>query len=179
MQTSQRDATLGAVDTTALQLNALDDDVLKEARRTLRNTGRYIRWSFWIVCTMYIVLFAVGITSAAISIGKAIVARSATDAVATSVTAGLSASSFFGLFLARPLESLERNAIYATWLSSVTSTFWTRVMYQHDVNTVDKDLVEMTDNLSSSLLALAEQHAKAIGKLKQPKQVAAHSKQQE
>ena len=95
---------------------------------------------------------------------RGFVAQSAPEAVGAVAIAGLSASSFFALFLTRPLESLERNIIYSAWLTAVTNTYWTQLMYLDDPHTVARDLTRTTDELLGSLSLLADHHSKATGK---------------
>ena len=85
--------------------------------------------------------------------------------------AGLSAASFFAFFLARPLEALERNAIYSQWLTATVTAYWTRLAYLSDRATVDADIEAATGDLIADLDKLARRHAMATARTPQPASV--------
>jgi len=109
-------------------------------------------------------LFGIGIVTAILAIVRSFTAQSAGEAVGAVAIAGLSAASFFALFLTKPLESLERNSIYSAWLTAVTNTYWTRLMYFSDPRTIEGDLINATTDLVAELSRLSEKHAAATSR---------------
>ena len=47
---------------------------------------------------------------------------------------------FIAFFVQRPSAALERNAIFMPWVSIVLTTFWTRLLYLDDPETLDVKL---------------------------------------
>lgn len=142
--------------------------VFKENIINVSNTGDYIRRSFLTLYWMYVVLFVIGVFGAVLTVVKGLTAQSASDAGGAAVIGGLSVASFLAIFVTRPLESLERNTIYDSWLTAVTNSYWTRLMYFNDPKTIDQDLKHATDDLVDELGKLADKHAGAISKYASP-----------
>jgi len=149
---------------TVADLQGFSKDVLLQNMQNVRSSSAYLRRSFLTLYTMYVALFCLGLVTAVVAIVRGFVAQSVPEAVGAVAIAGLSASSFFALFLTQPLESLERNTIYSAWLTAVTNTYWTQLMYLDDPHTVARDLTRTTDELLGSLSLLADHHSKATGK---------------
>lgn len=99
---------------------------------------------------------------------KGLSAHSGGAAAASFALGGLSVASFVSLFLVRPLESLERNTIFSSWLSAAVATFWTRLLYFQNAATIDKDLQAAAKDLIDQLSALADKHAAALSKYPAP-----------
>ena len=145
-------------------LNEFAEGVFKENVNGVRYSSWYVRVSFWALFAMYVVLFLVGVVTAVFAVIRGFQANTGGEAVGTLAIGGLSAASFFSLFLARPLESLERNAIYMAWLTAVQYTYWTRLMYFSDLEKIDDELEDATQDLVRDLTTLADKHAAATGK---------------
>jgi hypothetical protein len=110
------------------------------------------------------VLFLVGIVTAVFAIIRGFQAHTGGEAIGALAIGGLSAASFFSLYLTGPLESLERNTIYMAWLTAIQNTFWTRLMYFSDLDKIDDELEDATQDLVKDLTTLADKHAAATGK---------------
>jgi hypothetical protein len=149
-------------------VDAFSRDVLVEAMKNVRTSSSYIRRSFTTLYVMYVVLFAIGVTAAVVAVIKGFEAQSPGEAAGSLAIGGLSAASFFALFLSRPLESMERNTIYSAWLTAVTTTYWTQLMYLTDPDTVGADLSRITAELVTDLKNLTDRHSIAIGKAAKP-----------
>lgn len=148
------------------KLRDFGETVVDENKKSATNSSQSIRRSYWTLYIMYCAMFAVGIVTAIIAIIKGFTASGATDTYSTLIFAGLSAGSFFTLFLTRPLESLERNSIFSSWLIAVTNTYWTELAAFDDTDS-DKaydHLKKATDDMTKDLSTLADKHATAIGK---------------
>jgi hypothetical protein len=145
-------------------LNQFAEGVFKENVNGVRYSSWYVRVSFWVLFAMYVVLFLVGVVTAVFAIISGFQADTTGKAIGTLAIGGISAASFFSLFLIRPLESLERNAIYMAWLTAVQNTYWTRLMYFSDLEKIDDELEDATQDLVKDLTTLADKHAAATGK---------------
>ena len=146
------------------QVKKFANRVLNEDRKSLQFTSQYIRRSYNTVFGMYILLFLVGLGTAIAAIAKGFVAQNGTEAIPSLIFAGLSAASFFTLFITRPLESLERNTFFSSWLIVIMNNYWTRLMYFKEPKTIDKDLQDATDKFNTELSSFADKYAAAIGK---------------
>jgi len=133
--------------------------VIDENKNSLHNSSCSIRISYWTLYGMYCLLFLVGVVTAVFAIIKGFTARSATDTYSSLIFAGLSAGSFFALFITRPLESLERNSIFSSWLITIINTYWTKYGYFNDPSTVYEDLKKATDDVTKELSQLADKRA--------------------
>lgn len=148
------------------KIRGFAETVVDENKKSALNSSHSIRRSYWTLYFMYSIMFTVGIVTAIVAIIKGSTASSAVDTYSTLIFAGLSAASFFTLFITRPLESLERNSIISSWLIAVTNTYWT-ALASFDDRDPDKaydHLKKATDDLTKKLGILADKHATAMGK---------------
>lgn len=141
-------------------------DVLKWSVNNSRFTGRYIQLSYNIVLGMYILLFLVGIGTAITAIIEGFLARNSTDTFSTLIFAGLSSASFFTLFISKPLESLERNTFFSSWIVAIMNNYWTRLAYLDETHipTMSTDLQAAADALTTELSNLADKYAAVMAK---------------
>jgi len=63
----------------------------------------------------------------------------------------------------RPLQALEENLEFITWLGVAFNTYWTRLMYMDDPKTVGAELKAADDDFRTSVEKLIEAHAKLRG----------------
>ncbi len=110
---------------------------------------------------MYGILFAVGVlafvAAAALSFLKE-------TPVYGLIFGGLSATAFIGYFIGRPLRSLEENLEFITWLGIIYNTYWTRLTYAMNQETVQQDLRAAAEDAVAELARLIEAHGVIIGK---------------
>lgn len=142
--------------------------VLEQAEEGARSTARALRSSRRLQIVLYVLVFAVGLGTAVAAVVTGLIANSTSQAVAGVGLAGLSAASFFAFFLSRPLEALERNAIYSQWLTAAVTAYWTRLAYLDDAQTVDVDIAAATKDLIADLDRLARRHAAATARAAVP-----------
>jgi len=154
----------GAVD----EVRAFARRVISEGTRNAEAANKAVRQSRQLLTVMYVGMFLVGLFAAAAAVVKGIGADTGAEAAGAAVVGGLSAASFFSFFLARPLESLERNSIYSQWLAAAVNSYWTRLAYLSDPETIGTDLEDATRDLVRDLKALAGQHSAAIAKAPVP-----------
>src|SRR5712691_9253315 len=138
--------------------------VLVENAANLHSSSQYLSRSYLLLLVMYCTLFLVGIATAIGAIIKGFLATNAVEVLPSLLFAGLSAVSFFTLFLIRPLESLERNTIFSSWVVAALNTYWTQLLYFEDPKTIHADLKSATDELVNTLSTLSDKQAAASGK---------------
>jgi hypothetical protein len=71
---------------------------------------------------------------------------------------------FAAFFIQRPSAALERNAIFMPWVSIVLTTFWTRLLYLDDPETLDAKLGKAAKDASDELGAIALRYAVIDGR---------------
>ena len=86
------------------------------------------------------------------------------EAAAAIGLAGLTVGVFVAFFVQRPSAALERNAIFMPWVSIVLTTFWTRMLYLDDPETLDAKLGKAAKDASEELSAIAMRYAVIDGK---------------
>jgi hypothetical protein len=82
-------------------------------------------------------------------------------AVITAVLAALSAASFLGVYVMRPLDSLERNAMLVPLVAALMSSFWFRFAL---ANNDDKLLKKIANDLALQIGSLIDKHSAATAK---------------
>lgn len=110
---------------------------------------------------MYRVLFAVGITGFILAVGLTVWSGNLWYAA---VFGGLSTAAFISFFISRPLQALEENLHFITWLGIIYNTYWTRIAYMFDQTTVQQDLNAATEDAVAELDKLLEKHAQMTGR---------------
>ncbi|MEZ4635268.1 MAG: hypothetical protein R2856_09915 [Caldilineaceae bacterium] len=77
---------------------------------------------------MYRILFGLGIAAFLVAAGLGAWLR---EPMFSLIFGGLSIVSFLTYFIGRPLQSLEENLKFITWLGIIYNTYWTRSRLQH------------------------------------------------
>lgn len=111
--------------------------------------------------TMYRVLFGIGVFSFLFAAGMSAWTKESTFAL---IFGGLGIVAFVSYFISRPLQALEENLQFITWLGVVYNTYWTRLAYMMDQATVQKDLQEATRDATSEIEKIIAKHAEVSGK---------------
>lgn len=151
------------VETTA-ELHALAAAVLAEDVQTLARTTAYLRRSYRAVFVGYIAMLVFGLAAVVAAFVKGIEATSLGEAAASIGLAGLTVGIFAAFFIQRPSAALERNAIFMPWVSIVLTTFWTRMLYVDDPETLDAKLAKAAKDASDELSAIALRYAVIDGR---------------
>jgi hypothetical protein len=110
---------------------------------------------------MYRILFSVGLLAFVAAIGFSLYTGQPMYAL---IFGGLSAAAFISYFFNRPLQALEENLHFITWLGIIYNTYWTRLAYMFDANTVQDDLHAATTDAVQQLDDLLDKHAELSGK---------------
>ena len=149
---------------TTEELRALAASVLREDVETLARTTDYLRRSYRVVFYGYVAMMVFGVGAIVAAFVKGLTAATLGEAVASIGLAGLTVGIFVAFFVQRPSAALERNAIFMPWVSIVLTTFWTRLLYLDDPETLDLKLGKAAKEASDELSAIALRYAVIDGK---------------
>ncbi|HEV7639462.1 MAG TPA: hypothetical protein VGO39_01175 [Gaiellaceae bacterium] len=149
---------------TTQELHALAAAVLREDVETLARTTAYLRRSYRVVFIGYVAMMIFGVGAIVAAFVKGLTAATIGEAVASVGLAGLTVGIFVAFFVQRPSAALERNAIFMPWVSIVLTTFWTRLLYLDDPETLDAKLGRAAKEASDELSAIAMRYAVIDGR---------------
>src|SRR6478609_2979124 len=149
---------------TTQELRELAASILHDDVQTLARTTAYLRRSYRVVFLAYIAMMAFGIAAVVAAFVKGMTAANVGQAAAAIGLAGLTVGIFVAFFVQRPSAALERNAIFMPWVSIVLTTFWTRLLYLDDPETLDAKLGHAAKEASDELSAIAMRYAVIDGK---------------
>jgi ABC-type multidrug transport system fused ATPase/permease subunit len=116
---------------------------------------------YWTTVWMYRILFGLGVASFLVAAGLSAFANKEGY---TLIFGGLSALSLLAYFFNRPLQALEENLQFITWLGLIYNSYWTRLLYLNSQPDVQKGLQESTDDAIVRIKELMAAHAKRSGK---------------
>ncbi len=124
---------------------------------------------YWTTIWMYRALFGVGIgtfvVAAILGLISALGWGNASTALGGSVLfGGLGVVAFLTYFVNRPLQALEENLQFITWLGVIYNTYWTRLAYTSDLATVQQELKIATDDTVAQIKELMDKHTELSGK---------------
>lgn len=72
---------------------------------------------------------------------------------------GISVAAFVSYFISRPLRALEENLNFITWLGVIYNSYWTRLVYAMNPETVQVDLAAITDDFTRQMQELLDKSA--------------------
>ena len=110
---------------------------------------------------MYRILFGIGIISFLFAAGMSVWTKELKFGL---IFGGLSVVAFLSYFISRPLQALEQNLQFITWLGVVYNTYWTRLASMTDQATIQKDLQEAMHDATSEIEKIIAKHAEVSGK---------------
>jgi hypothetical protein len=109
---------------------------------------------------MYRILFGVGILAFLAAVVMALIKDQPAAAIGTSlVFGGLSVLAFLSYFVSRPMQALEENLQFITWLGIVYNTYWARLVNANDPATVQQELEDATTDAVTSIKEMLDKHA--------------------
>lgn len=111
---------------------------------------------YWTTVWMYRILFGLGVASFLMA---AILSAFANKEGYTLIFGGLSALSLLAYFFNRPLQALEENLQFITWLGLIYNSYWTRLVYLDSQPDVQEGIKEATDDAIERIKELLEIHA--------------------
>jgi hypothetical protein len=110
---------------------------------------------------MYRILFGIGVGS---FLFAAIMSAATKESSFGLIFGGLGVIAFLSYFISRPLQALEQNLQFITWLGVVYNTYWTRLASMNDPATVQRDLLEATRDATGEIEKIIAKHAEVSGK---------------
>jgi hypothetical protein len=149
---------------TTAELRELAAAVLEDDVQTLARTTAYLRRSYRAVFAAYLAMLVFGLAAVVAAFVKGLEARTVGEAIAAIGLSGLTVGVFAAFFIQRPSAALERNAIFMPWVSIVLTTFWTRLLYLDDPETLDLKLGKAAKEASDELSAIALRYAVIDGR---------------
>lgn len=111
---------------------------------------------YQITVGMYVVLFVIGMAFFGLAVFLGI--RDGQSLVAVAF-GGLSVASFVLFFFRQPVQALEENLEFISWLGVAFNTYWTRLMYMENKDTIQAELKAATDDYSKMVERLISRHA--------------------
>jgi hypothetical protein len=121
-------------------------------QRTLAAFMRPYHLTIW----MYVALFVVGL---ALFVIAAVAGLYGGQPVVAIAFGGLGVGAFTVFFVREPLHALEENLEFITWLGVAFNTYWTRLMYVMDAETVQEDLKAAERDFTRTVERLITKHA--------------------
>ncbi len=134
---------------------ALLEGTSRTAQTTQRRLGRTFSGYLWMLAGT----FAVGIGGAIATLYQGFTADSSEDVATTAIFGGLSAASFFSLFLLKPVEAMDRAGPHSAWLLAIVNTYWTKLAYFQDPRSAVADLNEAQERMEASFIRYLEHTA--------------------
>jgi hypothetical protein len=110
---------------------------------------------------MYRILFSVGILSFVVAAGMSAWTNDYRFGI---IFGGLSLASFLSYFISRPLQALEENLQFITWLGIVYNNYWTRIACMADQSTIQKDLQDAMRDATNEIEKIVNKHKEVSGK---------------
>jgi hypothetical protein len=161
---------------TTQELRALAAAVLQEDVETLARSTAYLRRSYRVVFAGYVAMMVFGVAAIVAAFVRGLTAHSLGESITAVGLAGLTVGIFIAFFVQRPSAALERNAIFMPWVSIVLTTFWTRLLYLDDPDTLDAKLGRAAKEASDELSAIAMRYAVIDGRELAVAKEAAHTR---
>ena len=115
---------------------------------------------YWATVWMYRLMFWVGLVGFAV----AAVLSFWKGWEFGAIFGGLTVASYLAFFVSRPLQALEQNKQFITWLGIIYNTYWNRVMFANQQETVQADLEKITQTTIDQINQLVEKHSEVAGK---------------
>lgn len=110
---------------------------------------------------MYRILFGVGVVAL---VAAGIISVVTGQQMAALVTAGLGVAAIVSYFLSRPLQALEENLLFITWLGIIYNTYWARLANITYSSSTQADIDSATRDAIAQLSQLVDKHTELTGK---------------
>lgn len=124
---------------------------------------------YWTTVTVYAILCSIGVTSFVVAVILGLRAATVGAALGTvAIFGGLSIASFLTYFVSRPLQALEENLQFITWLGIVYNTYWTRLVHAMDQTTFHQEIEDATNDAVASIQDMLATHSEHTSKRPSP-----------
>lgn len=117
-------------------------------------------YPYWLTVALYVVLILVGVGLFLLGVWLALGRGEAMFGV---ISGGLGVASLLSFFVARPLQALEENLQFVTWLGVIYNTYWSQLAAANDPATVQQDLKAITQDTVERIKELQEKHTALSG----------------
>ena len=111
---------------------------------------------YWTTVWMYRILFAIGVGAFLVAAYLGI--RDGATA-GTVLFGGLSIATLIAYFVSRPLQALEENLQFITWLGVIYNTYWTRLLYTMDQESAHTQIEDATNDAIEKIKEMMDKHA--------------------
>ena len=143
-------------------INEFSKKALQDNATNLANSMSFIDHAFGWLRTAYGVMLGVGLLALLATIFKGLTADTGAEAGATAVLGGVSVGVLVSSLILKPTDSMERNAIFVPWMLLVLNTYWTRLVYMNDPETIDTQLQDAAKDAAEEFKVMSEALAKAM-----------------
>ncbi len=143
-------------------INEFSKKALQDNATNLARSMSFIDRAFSWLRTAYGVMLGVGLLALLATIVKGLTADSVAEAGATAVLGGVSVGVLVSSLILKPTDSMERNAIFVPWMLLVLNTYWTRLVYMNDPETIDDQLQDAAKDAAEQFKTMSEALAKAM-----------------
>lgn len=120
-----------------------------------RTLGAFMN-AYMVTLAMNVLLFLVGIGLFACAVVLSLVTREWQFGM---IFGGLGLGLFLAYFISRPMQAIEENQEFIAWLGVAYNTYWSRLMYAQNQDTVLDDIKSAGDDFSNGIQKLIEKHA--------------------
>lgn len=117
-------------------------------------------YPYWLTVVLYVALVLVGVGLFLLGVWLAIGRGEAMFGV---ISGGLGVAALLAFFVSRPLQALEENLQFITWLGIIYNTYWSQLAVANDTATVKTDLQEITQDTISQIKELQQHHTALSG----------------
>jgi hypothetical protein len=128
--------------------------------RMFDRTLNAFMYPYWVTVGMYIVLFLVGISAFFVA---ARLSFEGGKEMYTLLFGGIGAAAFLTFFLTRPLQALEENLQFITWLGIIYNSYWTTLTQAQNPATYLDDVKQATDDAIARIKELMDKHTERSG----------------
>jgi membrane-bound ClpP family serine protease len=111
---------------------------------------------YWTTVWMYRILFGVGVAAFVVA---AVLAVFNANLPAAALFGGLGVVAFLTYFVSRPLQALEENLQFITWLGIIYNTYWTRLVFAQNPETFQQECEQATVDAIAKIKELLDKHA--------------------
>lgn len=108
------------------------------------------------IVQLYRLTFIVGMTAFVMA---ALLSAYTGEAIYALLFGGIGVASFISYFITRPLRALEENLNFITWLGVIYNSYWTRLVYAMNMETVQQDIAAITDDFTRQMQELLDKIA--------------------
>jgi hypothetical protein len=143
-------------------INEFSKKALEDNAKNLAESVSFVDRAFSWLRTAYGVMLGVGLLALLATIVKGLTADSGAEAGATAVLGGVSVGVLVSSLVLKPTDSMERNAVFAPWMLMVLNTYWTRLVYMNDPQTIDSQLQDAASDAADQFKVMSEALAQAM-----------------